>query len=293
MNNVTDVPIVTAYFSHSGSCLHMNEGTIALPTSPDNMLRLMKKQHKTCGQAEAQWKNIFWQNDIAMNTQIEQPKVLEQPDHLNRVSFDGYERDSFDRVVKIVQFFGEFGKEYLSKQAIVTYYYNNKKLCSFQINTNLKHTLTEIEQLESSAKATAMECRAFMGWYLAGNSMFENPFGFTVHGKPLNYFRAYRFAHMFDGFCEDGSVYKKYGDCFVRENGYEILDDISDKSFYAMYAKDMDDEIDDVPDDGLGYDPDDPRYKILTDPNYDPIEDTDSGDQIMDWIEDLVPRLIW
>ena len=286
-----DVPILTAYFSYSGSCLYMNEGTIVLPTSPDNMLRLMKTQHKTCGQAEAQWKKVFWQNDIALNTQIEQPRVLKKPDQLNRISFDGYERDSFGRVVKIVQFFGKSGREYLSNQALVTYYYNNKELCCFQICINLKHTLTEIEQFETTRKATAMECRAFMGWYLAGNSMFENPFGFSVRGKPLDYFRAYRFAYTFDGFREDDEVYRKYEDCFVHENGYEILDNISDSLFYEMYEKDIDDDLDDDLDDCLGYDPDDPRYKMLCDPNYDPTEDTDDGEEIQDWIEELAMRI--
>ena len=295
MNNTTNVPIVTAYFSHSGSCLYVNEGTIALPTSPDEMLWLMKKQHKTYGQAEAQWEKIFWQNDIAMNTQIERPKVLKQPEHLNRVSFDGYECDSFDRVVKIVQFFGKSGREYLSNQALVTYYYDNKDLCSFQIYTNLKHTLAEIEQFESSLNATARERRAFMGWYLAGNSMFENPFGFTGREKTVDYFRAYRITYLFDVLHEEDGVYERYENCFVRENEYEFLDDISDNMFYKMYEKDIVDDPDDDLDDDPDYDPDDDPddelfYKIFYDPDFEPTDDTN---KILDWIEKQFPILIF
>lgn len=239
------VPILKAFFTSTGMCMHLNEGTLDIPMTPEAMQKQLKVQSKSLASAELCWKEYFLQHDLTQNMQFEQPCVLKDPTQLNKVSCDCWEPGSFDRIVRIVQFFRKSAKEFLDSQALVSYYYNNVKLCSFQVCISLKSSISKVLQYEHHIRSTMDEHKALMGWYLSGNSLLENPFGFTRNGQQICYIKAYRRAvwkfpqHM----AQKGKVL--CGNCFAYEHEDEIYDDViaglCEDTFYD-YMMDVVDE---------------------------------------------------
>lgn len=227
------VPILNAFFTSAGLCLHMNEGTLDLPMSPGAMQRMM---YKSSDSAELGWKKYFLQNDLEKNVLFEQPHVLRSTSQLNMVSYDCWDPGTFDRFVKIVQFFENSSEEQPSSQALVSYYYDNKKLCSIQACFNFKNTISEIKHYEKCIEASIDEHKALTGWCLAGNSLSDNPFGFSNSAKLLSYIKAYRIATLDSSQKADKNVYLNNERCFVYERDEDIYDEISEILFENSYT---------------------------------------------------------
>lgn len=233
---MSTVPILNAFFTSTGMCMHINEGTLDLPMSMEAMQKQLKAQGKSLVSAELCWKKYLLQHDLTQNMQFEQPRVLKDPAQLNNVSCDCWEPGSFDRIVRIVQFFRKSTKEFLDNQALVSYYYNNVKLCSFQVCISLKLSISELALYEHYIRSTMDEHRALMGWYLSGNSLLKNPFGYAKKGQQICYIKAYRRAirEFPQQMAQKGKVL--CGNCFAYEHEDEICDDIidglCDEAFY-------------------------------------------------------------
>ena len=236
-------PVLNAFFTPTGLCLHMNEGTLNLPVFPNDMRKQLKMMYKSSDLAELSWEKYFLQNDLEKNVLFERPHVLKSTSQLNMVSYDCCDRGTFDRIVKIVQFFKNSSEEQLGSQALVSYYYDNKRLCSIQACFNFKNTISEIKQYEKCVKATIEEHKALTGWCLDGNSISDNPFGFSDSEKLLNYIKAYRIATLNSSQKADKNVYLNNERCFAYERDEDIYDEVSEMLFENAYSIFMFEEL--------------------------------------------------
>lgn len=250
MISMATVPILKAFFTSSGFCLHVSEDTLDLPVLPYAMRKQLKAQYGASASVELGWRDYFLQNDLEKNVQFEWPHVLKNPSQLNVVSYDCVEPGTFERIVRTVQFFKKSANDPLDNQALVTYYYDNMKLCDFQICIKFKNTARVLARYEHHVNATIHEHKELMGWYLTGKSVFENPYGFTNSGRPLCYIRAYRraalqfpqqIAKKANMLCEN---------CFVYEREEDIYDDVGNIFYDAAHdkylGKWMDEQIDEL-----------------------------------------------
>lgn len=184
------------YFNASARCLLKKNTVISLPDQIELLMRKYQASSLDLVHFQLMWRELLKKYDMPKNAELENydPDIhnlgIMRPIRRKSKILDE-EAFSGDKpcLLKIIQFYyDDIPCCFAYNPAVVTYYYGNTLLCSFDMYYELCQSLGEIEHYANDYDANDYEFSQLMNACIMGESIYSNPCDICdENGNPMDY----------------------------------------------------------------------------------------------------------
>ena len=189
-------PILIAFFTAAGKCLMKSISSFLLPFFPSELQDELDCNCADKAHRQMRWTQFFQIYDTAQNVLLDARYGI--PHTYTKLKSTRWRKtlaplnsqmDS-PHFTKIVQFYyNNLHESPWVNPAVVSYYYDDKLLCKYNIFVKLKSSFKEVLQEMIIYRATKYERNEIMRWVLWGRDIKRNPLEEVFNGDFIHYLR--------------------------------------------------------------------------------------------------------